>query len=144
MIRKNGEPTQTLTRITLNRAQYGLPSHATGDRRLVEPLARAAAAVGADGIIVEVHNDPEAALCDGPHSLYAHDFPEFARRVAALLGRAGQSPTLLTAAEVATRFGVERAWVYAHARELGLDVGGKVWLAANGGATTFPALHAVG
>jgi 3-deoxy-7-phosphoheptulonate synthase len=59
------------------------PSHATGDRRLVEPLARAAAAVGADGIIVEVHNDPEAALCDGPHSLYAHDFPAFARRVAA-------------------------------------------------------------
>jgi 3-deoxy-7-phosphoheptulonate synthase len=59
------------------------PSHATGDRRLVEPLARAAAAVGADGIIVEVHNDPEAALCDGAHSLYAHDFPGFARRVAA-------------------------------------------------------------
>jgi 3-deoxy-7-phosphoheptulonate synthase len=59
------------------------PSHATGDRRLVEPLARAAAAVGADGIIVEVHNDPEAALCDGAHSLYAHDFPDFARRVAA-------------------------------------------------------------
>ena len=59
------------------------PSHATGDRRLVEPLARAAAAVGADGIIVEVHGDPEAALCDGPHSLYAHDFPDFARRVAA-------------------------------------------------------------
>ena len=41
------------------------PSHASGDRRLVEPLARAAAAVGADGIIVEVHQDPEAALCDG-------------------------------------------------------------------------------
>jgi 3-deoxy-7-phosphoheptulonate synthase len=59
------------------------PSHATGDRRLVEPLARAAAAVGADGIIVEVHGDPEAALCDGPHSLYAHDFGDFARRVAA-------------------------------------------------------------
>ena len=55
------------------------PSHATGDRRLVEPLARAAAAVGADGIIVEVHDDPEAALCDGPHSLYAHDFPELRR-----------------------------------------------------------------
>ncbi len=35
------------------------PSHAAGDRRLVEPLARAAAAVGADGIIVEVHEDPE-------------------------------------------------------------------------------------
>ena len=42
------------------------PSHASGDRRLVEPLARAAAAVGADGIIVEVHEDPEHALCDGP------------------------------------------------------------------------------
>jgi 3-deoxy-7-phosphoheptulonate synthase len=59
------------------------PSHATGDRRLVEPLARAAAAVGADGIIVEVHNDPETALCDGPHSVYADDFADFARRVAA-------------------------------------------------------------
>ena len=45
------------------------PSHASGDRRLVEPLARAAAAVGADGIIVEVHQDPEIALCDGPQSL---------------------------------------------------------------------------
>jgi 3-deoxy-7-phosphoheptulonate synthase len=59
------------------------PSHASGDRRLVEPLSRAAAAVGADGIIVEVHEDPEAALCDGPHSLYARDFAGFADRVAA-------------------------------------------------------------
>ena len=42
------------------------PSHAAGDRRLVGPLSRAAAAVGADGLIVEVHQDPEAALCDGP------------------------------------------------------------------------------
>ncbi len=59
------------------------PSHASGDRRLVEPLARAAAAVGADGIIVEVHEDPEAALCDGPQALYARDFAGFAERVAA-------------------------------------------------------------
>jgi 3-deoxy-7-phosphoheptulonate synthase len=59
------------------------PSHASGDRRLVEPLARAAAAVGADGIIVEVHDDPEAALCDGPQALYARDFKGFADRVAA-------------------------------------------------------------
>ena len=59
------------------------PSHASGDRRLVEPLARAAAAVGADGIIVEVHEDPEAALCDGPQALYARDFKGFAERVAA-------------------------------------------------------------
>jgi 3-deoxy-7-phosphoheptulonate synthase len=59
------------------------PSHASGDRRLVEPLARAAAAVGADGIIVEVHQDPDAALCDGPQALYARDFAGFAARVAA-------------------------------------------------------------
>lgn len=67
------------------------PSHASGDRRLVEPLARAAAAVGADGIIVEVHQNPEAALCDGPQALYARDFAGFADRVAAhaaLVGRA--------------------------------------------------------
>src|SRR3954463_8420613 len=57
------------------------PSHASGDRRLVEPLARAAAAVGADGIIVEVHQDPDAALCDGPQALFASDFPSFARDV---------------------------------------------------------------
>ena len=59
------------------------PSHASGDRRLVEPLSRAAAAVGADGIIVEVHQDPEAALCDGPQALFARDFAGFAERVAA-------------------------------------------------------------
>ncbi len=59
------------------------PSHASGDRRLVEPLARAAAAVGADGIIVEVHQDPANALCDGPQALYGRDFAEFASRVAA-------------------------------------------------------------
>jgi 3-deoxy-7-phosphoheptulonate synthase len=67
------------------------PSHASGDRRLVEPLARAAAAVGADGIIVEVHQDPEEAWCDGPQALYARDFAGFAERVvahAALTGRA--------------------------------------------------------
>jgi 3-deoxy-7-phosphoheptulonate synthase len=67
------------------------PSHASGDRRLVEPLARAAAAVGADGIIVEVHQDPETALCDGPQALYARDFAGFAEHVAAharLEGRA--------------------------------------------------------
>src|SRR5262249_41055030 len=53
------------------------PSHASGDRRLVEPLARAAAAVGADGIIVEVHQDPAVALCDGPQALYGRDFAGF-------------------------------------------------------------------
>src|SRR3954464_1393498 len=59
------------------------PSHGAGDRRLVEPMSRAAAAVGADGIIVEVHQDPEHAVCDGPQALYASDFAGFAERVAA-------------------------------------------------------------
>src|SRR3954449_5596627 len=66
------------------------PSHASGPGRLVEPLSRAAAAAGADGIIVEVHDDPEHALCDGPQQLYARDFPAFASDVAAhaaLLGK---------------------------------------------------------
>ena len=66
------------------------PSHASGDRRLVGPLARAAAAVGADGIIVEVHNNPEAALCDGPQQLYASDFADFAGQVAAHANLAGK------------------------------------------------------
>ncbi len=59
------------------------PSHASGDRRLVEPLSRAAAAVGADGIMVEVHQDPDTALCDGPQALYATDFAAYADHVAA-------------------------------------------------------------
>jgi 3-deoxy-7-phosphoheptulonate synthase len=66
------------------------PSHAAGDRRLVEPLSRAAAAAGADGIIVEVHEDPEHAVCDGPQALWASHFREYARDVAAhaqLLGK---------------------------------------------------------
>jgi 3-deoxy-7-phosphoheptulonate synthase len=66
------------------------PSHASGDRRLVGPLSRAAAAAGADGLLVEVHQDPEAALCDGPQALYASDFADYAREVAAhaaLLGK---------------------------------------------------------
>jgi 3-deoxy-7-phosphoheptulonate synthase len=67
------------------------PSHAAGRRSLVEPLSLAAAAVGADGIIVEVHPEPEAAICDGPQQLYADRFAEFAERIeraAALAGKA--------------------------------------------------------
>jgi 3-deoxy-7-phosphoheptulonate synthase len=59
------------------------PSHASGDRRLVGPLSRAAAAVGADGLLVEIDNDPLTALCDGPQQLAASDFATFAREVAA-------------------------------------------------------------
>ncbi len=50
------------------------PSHATGRRDLVEPLTRAALAVGADGVMIEVHPDPSQALCDGPQSLNLKEF----------------------------------------------------------------------
>ena len=59
------------------------PSHAAGDRRLVAPLSRAAAAAGADGLLVEVAPDPEVALCDGPQQLAVDDFADYVRDVAA-------------------------------------------------------------
>jgi 3-deoxy-7-phosphoheptulonate synthase len=67
------------------------PSHAAGRRDLVLPLSLAAAAVGADGIIVEVHPNPDEAICDGPQALRAEDFAEYAtavERAAALAGKA--------------------------------------------------------
>jgi 3-deoxy-7-phosphoheptulonate synthase len=75
------------------------PSHAAGRRELVLPLSLAAAAVGADGIIVETHPNPDEALCDGPQALRAEDFAEYARaveRAAALTGKtlAGREPAL--------------------------------------------------
>jgi len=57
------------------------PSHATGFSRLVKPMALAAAACGADGLMIEVHNDPKRALCDGPQSLTPEEFADVARRV---------------------------------------------------------------
>lgn len=50
------------------------PSHATGYAGLVPPMAMAAAACGADGLMIEVHNDPENALCDGPQALKPDEF----------------------------------------------------------------------
>jgi 3-deoxy-7-phosphoheptulonate synthase len=67
------------------------PSHAAGRRDLVLPLSLAAAAVGADGIIVEVHPNPDEAICDGPQALRAEGFAEYAQAVeqaAALAGKA--------------------------------------------------------
>jgi 3-deoxy-7-phosphoheptulonate synthase len=67
------------------------PSHAAGRRDLVGPLSLAAAAVGADGIIVEVHPNPDEAICDGPQALRADGFAEYAQtveRAAALAGKA--------------------------------------------------------
>ena len=57
------------------------PSHATGIARLVPPMAMAAAACGADGLIIEVHNDPVHALCDGAQSLRPDEFDTLAARV---------------------------------------------------------------
>ena len=57
------------------------PSHATGKARLVPPMAVAAAASGADGIMIEVHNNPGCALCDGAQSLTPAQFEELAHRV---------------------------------------------------------------
>ena len=60
------------------------PSHATGHARLVEPMAMAAAAAGADGLMIEVHNDPQHALCDGAQSLTPEQFDRVCKRVAAI------------------------------------------------------------
>jgi len=57
------------------------PSHATGQARLVKPMAMAAAAAGADGIMIEVHNDPAHAWCDGAQSLTPEQFADVAVRV---------------------------------------------------------------
>ena len=52
------------------------PSHGTGRRNKVAPMARAAAAVGANGVLIEVHNAPEKALSDGPQSIYPDQFDQ--------------------------------------------------------------------
>ena len=62
------------------------PSHATGVSRLVRPMACAATAAGADGLIIEVHNDPVCALCDGAQSLTPAQFDEVAQRVSEIRG----------------------------------------------------------
>ena len=57
------------------------PSHATGKAKLVAPMACAATAANADGLMIEVHNNPSCALCDGAQSLTPHQFDELAHRV---------------------------------------------------------------
>ena len=66
------------------------PSHATGKYWMVQPLARAAIAVGADGLMIEVHNDPAHALCDGAQSIKPDAFAEVMadiRNIARAVGR---------------------------------------------------------
>ncbi|MGC8596125.1 MAG: 3-deoxy-7-phosphoheptulonate synthase [Candidatus Kryptoniota bacterium] len=69
------------------------PSHATGIREKVVPVARAAVAAGADGIMVEVHNDPPHALSDGAQSLYPEQFTELIREAALIASAIGRTLT---------------------------------------------------
>ena len=57
------------------------PSHASGIARLVKPMAMAAAAAGAQGLMIEVHNDPPNALCDGAQSLTLEQFADLSENV---------------------------------------------------------------
>jgi 3-deoxy-7-phosphoheptulonate synthase len=69
------------------------PSHSGGHRELVLPLTRAAIAVGADGVIIDVHPQPEAALCDGPQALIHEDMAELGRTVRDLPPLVGRTLT---------------------------------------------------
>ena len=67
------------------------PSHATGKWDLVAPLAKAAVAVGADGLMIEVHSDPENALCDGEQSLKPKKFVELMKELKAIATAIGRT-----------------------------------------------------
>lgn len=74
------------------------PSHAVGIRNRVAPLSRAAVAVGADGLLIEVHQDPENALCDGAQSLFVSQFSNLMddmRRIAQAVDKNIAEPTLV-------------------------------------------------
>ncbi len=80
------------------------PSHAAGRRELVRPLSLASIAAGADGLMVEVHPDPEAAVCDGPQSLSTLEFSDYAGEMLALahtLRRPAERPAELPLALIA-------------------------------------------
>ncbi len=68
------------------------PSHAAGRRNLVEPLSLAAAAAGADGLIVEVHPCPDEAICDGAQSLRTQEFADYMARVQAVARAVRSAP----------------------------------------------------
>ena len=76
------------------------PSHGTGKRDKVLPMSRAAVATGADGLLVEVHHDPDRALSDGAQSITCDQFDELVsevRQIAAVVHRAVQEPVAHTA-----------------------------------------------
>jgi 3-deoxy-7-phosphoheptulonate synthase len=67
------------------------PSHAVGKRHLVAPMALAAVAAGADGVMIDVHADPENALCDGPQALEPAAIEDLGRRLAAVAAAVGRA-----------------------------------------------------
>ncbi len=69
------------------------PSHAAGRRDWVEPMSLAAAAAGADGVLVEVHNDPDSAVCDAGQQLPTNTFSDYAERLRAAVDLARSTPT---------------------------------------------------
>jgi 3-deoxy-7-phosphoheptulonate synthase len=76
------------------------PSHGTGKRNMVLPLARAAAAVGADGLMIEVHHQPDKALSDGAQSVYPHQFAEMMDEISQIAAAVHRSlPRGITVAE---------------------------------------------
>jgi 3-deoxy-7-phosphoheptulonate synthase len=66
------------------------PSHAVGKRHLVGPMALAALAAGADAVMIDVHADPEHALCDGPQALLPEEMAELGRQLTAVAGAIGR------------------------------------------------------
>ncbi|HUP59494.1 MAG TPA: 3-deoxy-7-phosphoheptulonate synthase [Thermoanaerobaculia bacterium] len=69
----------------------GDPSHATGRRDKVMPLARAVVAAGGDGLLIEVHHDPDKAVCDGPQSLYPEQFTQLMDELRIIVPAVGRS-----------------------------------------------------
>jgi len=67
------------------------PSHATGRRDKVAPMARAAVAAGADGLLIEVHPDPDRALSDGAQSLQPEQFDELMRQLRLIAPAVGRT-----------------------------------------------------
>jgi 3-deoxy-7-phosphoheptulonate synthase len=70
------------------------PSHACGISRLVEPMSLAAVGAGSDGLIIEVHNDPTKALCDGAQSLRPEQFAGVVQKVDVMLPLVGKRRAL--------------------------------------------------
>jgi 3-deoxy-D-arabino-heptulosonate 7-phosphate (DAHP) synthase len=67
------------------------PSHASGVRELVAPLALAAAAAGADAVMIDTHPDPAKALCDGPQALTSEALKELGDQLRAVTGAIGRA-----------------------------------------------------